>query len=218
MSKSHEEIKLGFNDIKKDTLAISEEYFDKLSISLISYYNMVIAISENTNITTSEKNKKLKELYSKYQPDTIEILLQMLEEVYLNTSLKIKNIYEFDNDKELPKSKITFYNKDGQTIEDRLNKYFNPINENTFIKRKESALNKMRQITKSESLNEMNIVEYDKLFNLSSSYEIYNEDDEADCDNNVSCESYWGIYSSLEEPPDMPSYHPDCECHVAYYI
>lgn len=215
MSKSHEEIKLGFNDIKKDTLAISEEYFDKLSISLISYYNMIIAISENTDITKLDKNKKLKELYNKYQPDTIEILLQMLEEVYLNTSTKIKDIYEIED---LPTSKITFYNKDGLTIEDRLDKYFNPINENTFIKQKESALNKMRQITKSESLNEMNIVEYDKLFNLSSSYEIYNEDDEADCDNNVSCESYWGIYNSSDEPPDMPSYHPDCECHVAYYI
>jgi len=66
MSKSHEEIKSGFNDIKKDTLIISEEYFDKLSISLISYYNMIIAISENTDITKSEKNNKLKELYNKY--------------------------------------------------------------------------------------------------------------------------------------------------------
>ena len=215
MNRSREEIKSGLNEIKTDTLAISEEYFEeKLSVSLISYYNMVIAITENTDITNKKKKSLLKELYNKYQPDTIEILLEMLEQIYSNTSTKIKDIYEVED---LPTSKITFYDKDGLTIEDRLDKYFNPKNKDTFIKRKEQALNKMRQITKSESLNEMNIVEYDKLFDLCSSYEIYNDDYDDDCETEI-CPIHWGLYSSLEEPPEMPMYHPVCECHVAYYI
>ena len=64
----------------------------------------------------------------------------------------------------------------------------------------------------------MNIVEYDKLFNNCTIFEIYNEDDEDDCDENIHCETYWGEYKVTDELPPMPLYHPDCECHVAYYF
>jgi hypothetical protein len=45
-----------------------------------------------------------------------------------------------------------------------------------------------------------------------------NEDDEADCDENIHCEVYWGKYSvENDDLPPLPLYHPDCECFAVYY-
>lgn len=64
----------------------------------------------------------------------------------------------------------------------------------------------------------MNTVEYDKLFNNCTVFEIYSDNEDNECSEAVECRLYWGSYKITDELPPMPSYHPDCECHVAYYF
>lgn len=213
--KSHEQIKQELNKLFHIIKSISEEHFDNLSILLINYYNTLLALSNDTDTPQKEKDKLINELYNNFKDKSLDELTNMLEEVYSTTSSGLRDIYEFDE--ELPISKIEFYNKDGMTINERWKKWFYPKSQN-YLKDKFQALNKIKQICNSECVNEMNTVEYDKLFNNCTAFEIYNEDDEAECDENISCESYWGVYKITDELPPMPSYHPDCECHVAYYF
>lgn len=90
----------------------------------------------------------------------------MLEEVYSTVSSMIKEIYGEDID--YPVSKIIFFEADGLTIDDRIEKWWNPYNGNSlninFIKNKISAEHKINQIARSESLNEMEVIKRDKLF------------------------------------------------------
>lgn len=213
--KTHEQIKQELNNLFHIVKSIGEEYFDNLSIILINYYNVLAALLDDTNTPQAEKNKLIDKLYKKFEAKSLDELVNMLEEVYSTTSSTLKEIYELDE--ELPLSKIEFYDKDGMTIQERWKKWFYPKSKD-YIKDKLQALNKIKQICNSECTNEMNIVEYDKLFNNCNVIEIYNEDDEAGCDENISCEIYWGVYKVTDELPPMPSYHPDCECHVAYYF
>ena len=213
--KSHEQIKQELNNLFHIVKSIGETYFDNLSVILINYYNVLSALTDDTDTPQRQKNKLINELYEKFQEKSLDELTNMLGEVYTITSASLKEIYEINE--ELPISKIEFYNKDGITIDERWKKWFHPKSQNYLID-KLQALNKVKQICRSECINEMNIVEYDKLFNNCTIFEIYNEDEEEDCDENVHCEIYWGEYKVTDELPPMPSYHPDCECHVAYYF
>ena len=114
--KSHEQIKQELNNLFHIVKSIGETYFDNLSVILINYYNVLSALTDDTDTPQRQKNKLINELYEKFQEKSLDELTNMLGEVYTITSASLKEIYEINE--ELPISKIEFYNKDGITIDE----------------------------------------------------------------------------------------------------
>lgn len=216
-----------FSAIKNEVMSLYENHLEHFFSLIISYYNnlestrpILLAEDQSEWEYTDKDVNVYKNLYLPFFDDVKNSLEDMLEEVYSTVSSMIKEIYGEDID--YPVSKIIFFEADGLTIDDRIEKWWNPYNGNSlninFIKNKISAEHKINQIARSESLNEMEVIKRDKLFHNCRQIEIMNEDDEADCYENIHCEVYWGIYSVEDDDlPKFPLYHPDCECFTVYY-
>ena len=135
----------------------------------------------------------------------------------------------YGEDLDYQTSHIEFFNGDGIDINNRIDKWYNPYTKNNtlnldFIVNKDVAKGKIKTIAYTESIHEMEIVKYEKLFPFleagNGELEILNADDEEDCFHNAACELRWGTYhiSDPNFPPELPPYHPECECYTSYYI
>lgn len=211
--------------IKQEIIELQATYLESLFKIIIQYYNYI----QNTRPILLEKNQTdwkytnvdnlIQLAYDTFSASIKTTLESMMEDVYSIVSTRIRELY---GDLDYPISSIEFFNKDGLTIDDRINKWWNPYNDkkisSTFIKNKNFAEAKIAQINKAEALNLTEKIKYDKLFHQSDYIEIANEDEEDDCLDNISCETYWGRYSVKDDDlPRLPIYHPDCECFVVYY-
>ena len=220
-------------EIQVEVKKIQDFYFNKISQVLVSYYNKIKKIQpelfNNKNkkdITSSkEEEDEIENLWNETEQKINDLLLDMLEEIYELTSRYIRDIY--GDDVVYPPSQIKFFDKDGKTISDRLNRWFNPYNKESqinkdFIKTTTAAVAKIDQISMTEALNQMELVKFDKLFGLCDRFTIENYDEEDDCGHIPSCDQYWTeIYRPNEDgtsPIPPPPYHPDCECYAVYYL
>ncbi len=107
---------------------IQEKYLESITSKLINYYNFV---KETKPELLTDKDKWMKDnhdidIYNKWhdnvKEDILDLLNDMMEEVYSTTSSELRTIY---GDYDYPVSKIAFYDKDGKTIEERLDRWFN---------------------------------------------------------------------------------------------
>ena len=233
MPQSMREISTAIYEIQVEVKKIQDFYFNKISQVLVSYYNKIKKIQpelfDNKNkkdITFSkEEEDEIESLWNETEQKINDLLLDMLEEIYELTSRYIRDIY--GDDVVYPPSQIKFFDKDGKTISDRLNRWFNPYDKENqinkdFIKTTTAAVAKIDQISMTEALNQMELIKFDKLFGLCDRFTIENYDKEDDCDHFPACEQYWGeIYHPNEDgtsPIPPPPYHPDCECYAVYYL
>lgn len=198
---------------------------------MVSYYNKVKKIdkklfeSNSKNLEyDNDKAEEIETLWDDTEDEIEDLLLNMLEEVYEMTSKYIRNIY--GDNVEYPPSQIKFFDKDGKTLEERLDRWFNPYQNQQlnldFIKNTTSAVTKANQISMTEALNQMEIVKFDKLFGICDRFTIDNEDEDDDCGHSPACDQYWReIYRPNDDgtsPIPPPPYHPDCECYAVYYL
>lgn len=124
------ELKNKLYNLQLQIIQIQENYLEKLSQILTKYYNVIDKeepelfepIEKDNNI--KKENKKIKQFWGSTKNNIINLLLDMLEEVYELTISTIKNIY--GDDFEYPTSEVEFYHKDGKTIDERLDRWFNP--------------------------------------------------------------------------------------------
>ena len=212
-----------FADIKQSVRQIQQTFVEQLAKTVVQYYNDIQKTNPNifkpTEWKPSVADIKVEQLYNEFAFHIQHQLEDLLEAVYSEVSKDITAIYGEDD---YPISKIEFYHKDGNSLIDRINKWYNPYNNKslstTFIQNKLSAVTKINQISQAEAFNEMEVVKFDKLFHKCKYLEITNFDEEADCSESVHCEVYWGIYSIKDDDiPPLPLYHPDCECFTVYY-
>ena len=117
-------------NLQLKVLEIQEKYLEKLSQKLTEYYNYINNNKPELlklNVETwkqDSKDQKIKTHWDKVHIEIINLLLDMLEEVYELTTSVIKELY--GDDFEYPTSEIEFYHKDGKTIDERLDRWFNP--------------------------------------------------------------------------------------------
>ena len=179
--------------LNKKIVEIYEEYFEKLSNILISYYN------------AEEKD------FNDFSEKSYNLILDMLGKIYSITATGLKTIYNIDKNKKLPKSEIKTYSQDGYELEDRLNRWFNQSSKD-YIEDKLQAINQLREIVITESLYQKQVVMNDKLKGFCE-FGIIEES--PDCTHGI-CNEYAGEWpiNELIYPP----YHPNCQCEVIYEI
>lgn len=228
-----EEEKIGFADMRNKCLSISESSLEQLFLTVIGYYNTIQKISpvllQKDAVQKwhySSEDDIIKQIYNTYHDDILNDLTKLLEDVYTETSGKIREMY--GENLNYPTSHIEFFNRDNIDINERLAKWYNPYTENNtlnfdFIIDKEVAKNKIKAIAYTETIHEMEIVKYEKLFpflEADGELEILNADDEDDCFHNTACQLRWGTYHVTDSdfPPELPPYHPECECYTSYHI
>ena len=194
-------------DLNGKIIDIYDKYLDKIAPILKQYY---------------DKKKSYKEAFEEKEEDNDEstsiynLILEMLTEVYSLTAKEVKNIYNIPHNVKLPISKITSYDLDGITLEERLEKWYCPKikgNENEhYIKQYLPALSKMNQILTTECIYQKQVVMNDKLSDLCE-FGIIEES--PDCQHGI-CNQYAGEWpiNELIYPP----YHPNCLCEVIYEI
>lgn len=195
-------IKNNTQNLKKNVIKIYEKYLDKLSTILIQYYNSL----ENLEFANNSSKD-----YTALEEDLINEMEDMLGEVYQEVSKFCNKTY---GDNDYPISEIEFYNKDDQTIKDRLSRWFSP-NSKEFINDKLIAIYNLSRILKSECRNTEEKTKHDKLWELCDYFDIGNEDNDF-CEEYPDCQFYQGRHYKDENIP-LPLYHPDCECYVEYY-
>lgn len=179
--------------LNKEIAEIYEEYFEKLSNILISYYN------------AEEKD------FNNFSEKSYNLILDMLGKIYSITATGLKTIYNIDKNKKLPKSEIKTYSQDGYELEDRLNRWFNQSSKD-YIEDKLQAINQLREIVITESLYQKQVVMNDK---LKSFCEFGIIEESPNCAHGI-CNEYAGEWpiNELIYPP----YHPNCQCEVIYEI
>ena len=134
-----EQIQNAIHDLQLEIEEIQEDYLNKLSLLLIDYYNSIKEIRPElfddrvNNWEENEEDSSVKALWEdKVKKEIIDLLTDMLEEIYTTTSSRLRKIY---GDHDYPPSKIEFYNKDGKTIEERLDRWYNPYKEKKELKK-----------------------------------------------------------------------------------
>ena len=177
--------------LNKKINRIYNSYLDKAASLIITYYN-----NDNNN-------------FNEFFSNTQNLIMEMLEEVYSIVSKDIKIIYKIK--RQLPISEIETYSKDGYTLEERLIRWYSK-NSKDFIKEKLSAVNKIKQILKTECLYQKQRIMNNKLQGLCE-FAIIEES--PDCEHGI-CNEYAGEWpiNELIYPP----YHPECQCEVIYEI
>lgn len=125
---NHDIISEALYQLQLEIETIQEKYLESITSILIDYYNF---IRETKPKLLTNKDKWTKDnndinVYNKWHDDVkediLDLLNDMMEEVYSTTSSELRIVY---GEHDYPISKIAFYDKDGKTIEERLDRWFN---------------------------------------------------------------------------------------------
>ena len=234
------DIRIANKEFQNKLKDIADNYLDKISPLLIEYYNDFEEIDKNLKkenqilqrhipthiVIPTQLNKSVIEKYSKLEKELENLLNDMMEDVYRETSKMIRNTYGNLN---YPISKINFFNKDGKTIKSRLQRWFcpyiikpDPSGENypyiitgyngDFVINKLKAISKIDIILSTECSFEAETIKKDKLNGLCEWVEVCYGG--GDC--NSDCQELCGEYPINEYPE--PPFHSNCGCYTSWLL
>ena len=158
-----------------------------------------------------------------------EIETQLTNKIYdsLTTTLShslslVKEAYLIKDEKLNVKDLI--WQKDGKTIEDRIENYCNEISELIELSEdpneqslKNLFIYNLTRLLNTETMSLHNKAVYQLVKNKVLYVEIWNEDNE--CDDHCGCDVYFNRGKFLvKDLSELPPYHPDCECYPVYYL
>ena len=245
-SNKNYKYKQGNKQLQQDVLKIYEKYLDSSSTLLIEYYNDLKDEKNNTEdkdfleyikdrkilnndriLLTKKKAKDIKDRYLKLEKSLMDNFINMLEDIYKLTSLSIVKNY---GSRKYPISNISFFEKDGMTMIERLRRWYCPftlhqdlLNPNDiptpdklnfdFFDDKLKAVYQLDLIVKTECLYQQEIVKKDKLSGFCEYVEICFGGGEC----HSSCEALCGEFP-VNEIDDFPPFHTNCGCYTSWII
>lgn len=196
------------------------KYFNKIQQDKNKKQEEIIQIAlQAVSKAIKEKNKFN---WVKVENDIINKMYDSLAKTLGYSLTLVKEAYKI-KDKQLNLKDLT-WQKDGKTIEDRINEYCYSIAQLIELeeipnesKLKQILAYKLIRLLNTETMTIHNNFVW-QLLNKEAKYvEIWNEDDQ--CDTDCGCDAYFNhgkfLLTELEE---LPPYHPDCECYLVYYF
>lgn len=141
----------------------------------------------------------------------LDLIYKCLEKIYSNTASRLDILYKDLKPFEITNLFDLTYQKDGKTIEERVEEYLQEIFQiKNPIDAKQLISFKFYRLMRTEVSHLETMIKKNKI-SISANIMVI----EGSCNCNGICDQYIGVYS-IDENIDYPPYHPNCTC-INYY-
>ena len=189
---------------KRQTEIINEAK-DKMASKILAQCNKSIRAMKQDPTIIEEEFSKMTKIIRNY-------IWESLEETYSLSSKMVKEIYDLSSQK-IDLKNLT-YDGDGQTLDERLTKYFSEILDYLLKNREKSDWDLVKRNLRVRLLlildTETQTVKTKVINRKVEAYCEFGEVLPGEC-----CPGSGGIYPVDEL--DLPPFHPNCQCEVVYY-
>ena len=184
---------------------IINEAKDKMASKILAQCNKSIRAMKQDPTIIEEEFSKMTKIIRNY-------IWESLEETYSLSSKMVKEIYDLNSQK-IDLKNLT-YDGDGQTLDERLTKYFSEILDYLLKNREKSDWELVKRNLRVRLLlildTETQTVKTKVINRKVEAYCEFGEVLPGEC-----CPGSGGIYPVDEL--DLPPFHPNCQCEVIYY-
>lgn len=184
---------------------IINEAKDKMASKILAQCNKSIRAMKQDPTIIEEEFSKMTKIIRNY-------IWESLEETYSLSSKMVKEIYDLSSQK-IDLKNLT-YDGDGQTLDERLTKYFSEILDYLLKNREKSDWDLVKRNLRVRLLlildTETQTVKTKVINRKVEAYCEFGEVLPGEC-----CPGSGGIYPVDEL--DLPPFHPNCQCEVVYY-
>lgn len=141
----------------------------------------------------------------------LDLIYKCLEKIYSNTASRLDILYKDLKPFEITNLFDLTYQKDGKTIEERVEEYLQEIFQiKNPIDAKQLISFKFYRLMRTEVSHLETMIKKNKI-SISANIMVI----EGSCNCNGICDQYIGVYA-IDENIDYPPYHPNCTC-INYY-